>query len=58
MGVPAFFKWLSKKYPMIVKDAIEVWVKDVDGHEIPINAGAANPNGEYDNLYLGSCYCK
>jgi 5'-3' exoribonuclease 2 len=42
MGVPAFFKWLSSKYPKIIVDCIE--------SDDPLQP---NPNGvEYDNLYL------
>lgn len=48
MGVPALFRWLSKKYPKIISPVIEE-----DEHEI---GGAKyedpNPNGEIDNLYL------
>lgn len=48
MGVPALFRWLSKKYPKIISPVIEE-----DQHEI---GGAKyedpNPNGEIDNLYL------
>ena len=42
MGVPAFFKWLSTKYPKIIVDCIE--------SDEPLQP---NPNGlEFDNLYL------
>ncbi|KAL6451851.1 RAT1 5'-3' exoribonuclease 2 [Candida maltosa Xu316] len=48
MGVPALFRWLSRKYPKIISPVIEE-----DQHEI---GGAKyedpNPNGEIDNLYL------
>ena len=54
MGVPAFFKWLSVKYPKIVVDCIEerhTWTDD--GTQIPVDTSKANPNGiEYDNLFL------
>jgi 5'-3' exoribonuclease 2 len=54
MGVPAFFKWLSVKYPKIVVDCIEdkaAWTDD--GEQIPVDSSKANPNGlEYDNLFL------
>ncbi|POW13205.1 hypothetical protein PSTT_03923 [Puccinia striiformis] len=57
MGVPALFRWLSKKYPKVVEQVIE----DVPGQnqveggteEIPIDMSQRNPNGmEFDNLYL------
>jgi 5'-3' exoribonuclease 2 len=49
MGVPALFRWLSRKYPKIISPVIE----EDSTQEI----GAAqysdeNPNGEIDNLYL------
>ncbi|SDA02305.1 BZ3500_MvSof-1268-A1-R1_Chr7-3g09627 [Microbotryum saponariae] len=58
MGVPALFRWLSKKYPKIVLPVIEdtpVSVPGPDGQmdELPIDTSGANPNGEeFDNLYL------
>ena len=54
MGVPAFFKWLSMKYPKIIVDAMEeqaTWSDD--GTRIPVDTSLPNPNGlEYDNLFL------
>ena len=53
MGVPALFRWLSKKYPKIVSQVIEEQSQQVDGQDIPINTTGPNPNGEeFDNLYL------
>ncbi|CAK9440956.1 uncharacterized protein LODBEIA_P48250 [Lodderomyces beijingensis] len=51
MGVPALFRWLSRKYPKIISSVIEA---DEDEHD---GIGGAkysepNPNGEVDNLYL------
>ena len=48
MGVPALFRWLSKKYPKIISPVIEEDQHDIGGakYEDP------NPNGEIDNLYL------
>lgn len=60
MGVPALFRWLSKKYPRIVSSVEEEHPRKVpreDGQEgeeeLPIDMSGPNPNGEeYDNLYL------
>uniref|UniRef100_A0A0A9XCK9 5'-3' exoribonuclease n=1 Tax=Lygus hesperus TaxID=30085 RepID=A0A0A9XCK9_LYGHE len=50
MGVPAFFRWLSRKYPSVVIDCIEEGYGD-DNAEV--DASKPNPNGvEFDNLYL------
>ena len=58
MGVPALFRWLSKKYPKIISPVIEeqpVEVENDDGTKtkLPVDATKANPNDEeFDNLYL------
>ncbi|KAN0097273.1 XRN 5'-3' exonuclease N-terminus domain containing protein [Tylopilus felleus] len=58
MGVPALFRWLSKKYPKIVtsvREDDEVEVPDALGEpmKLPVDITAPNPNGvEFDNLYL------
>ncbi|CAD5210182.1 unnamed protein product [Bursaphelenchus xylophilus] len=52
MGVPAFFRWLSRKYPSIVVNAVEQG-KTIDGTTIPVDSTQPNPNfQEFDNLYL------
>ncbi|KAJ6539062.1 XRN 5'-3' exonuclease N-terminus-domain-containing protein [Mycena capillaripes] len=58
MGVPALFRWLSKKYPKIIypvveEEEIKVPAQDGSTISIPVNMSMANPNGkEFDNLYL------
>ncbi|KAK1382922.1 putative 5'-_3' exoribonuclease [Heracleum sosnowskyi] len=46
MGVPSFYRWLTKKYESIVVDA-----KEENGE--CVDSSLPNPNGrEFDNLYL------
>uniref|UniRef100_A0A1B6C087 5'-3' exoribonuclease n=1 Tax=Clastoptera arizonana TaxID=38151 RepID=A0A1B6C087_9HEMI len=53
MGVPAFFRWLSKKYPSVITNCIEEKEDQLDGTKIPVDSSKPNPNGvEFDNLYL------
>uniref|UniRef100_A0AAR2JKS9 5'-3' exoribonuclease n=1 Tax=Pygocentrus nattereri TaxID=42514 RepID=A0AAR2JKS9_PYGNA len=53
MGVPAFFRWLSRKYPSIIVNCVEEKSKECNGVRIPIDTSKPNPNEvEFDNLYL------
>lgn len=55
MGVPAFFRWLTKKYPSIATQCHEEKAKknDFTDEKIPVDTSQPNPNGvEFDNLYL------
>ena len=54
MGVPAFFRWLSRKFPNIIVHCVEEKGHTVDGNErVNIDTSKPNPNNvEFDNLYL------
>uniref|UniRef100_UPI0035CD3D4A 5'-3' exoribonuclease n=1 Tax=Komagataella phaffii TaxID=460519 RepID=UPI0035CD3D4A len=52
MGVPALFRWLSRKYPKIISPVIQDEDVDIDGESRPTRYEDPNPNGELDNLYL------
>ncbi|KAJ8356102.1 hypothetical protein SKAU_G00188960 [Synaphobranchus kaupii] len=53
MGVPAFFRWLSRKYSSIVVHCLEERSKECNGVRVPIDTTKPNPNEvEFDNLYL------
>ncbi|GAA5868758.1 hypothetical protein JCM3774_003881 [Rhodotorula dairenensis] len=59
MGVPALFRWLSRKYPKVCMPVVEeqaVVIPGKDGEPdetIPVDMSGPNPNGEeYDCLYL------
>ena len=44
-GVPAFYRWLSEKYPMILQDVIEEDPVETDAGIIPVDFSLPNPNG-------------
>jgi len=54
MGVPAFYRWLSEKYPKIVEDVLEERVQVSSGStRMPFDWSTTNPSGlECDNLYI------
>ena len=53
MGVPALFRWLTKKYPKIITPVIEEQPYEIDGVQYPVDTTKPNPNGEeLHNLYL------
>ncbi|XP_059211918.1 5'-3' exoribonuclease 2 isoform X2 [Centropristis striata] len=53
MGVPAFFRWLSRKYASIIVHCVEEKGKECNGVRVPVDTAKPNPNEvEFDNLYL------
>lgn len=53
MGVPAFFRWLSRKYPSVIVECVEQKAEDDEGNILYDDMTKPNPNKvEFDNLYL------
>jgi 5'-3' exoribonuclease 2 len=53
MGVPAFFKWLTLRYPKVVMDAIEEITSDFDINNFLKNNYGSDTNMPcIDNFYL------
>jgi 5'-3' exoribonuclease 2 len=53
MGVPAFYRWISEKYPKIVATLLEQYPTVIADHVFPVDLTEANPNQiEFDNLYV------
>ena len=56
MGVPAFYRWLSEKYPKVIQDVLEARVhlaNDSGSIRLPFDSTLPNPSGlECDNLYI------
>lgn len=53
MGIPSFFRWLIKKYPLAVVHVPEDDAATIDGVVVLPDATKPNPIGfEFDNLYL------
>jgi hypothetical protein len=44
MGVPSFYRWLSRKYPKIVLDVVEEKLPEIDGKRPPVDASLPNPS--------------
>lgn len=53
MGVPAFFRWLSRKYPSIVVNAVEEG-KTIDGTQVPVDSTRPNPNFQVVSHSVGT----
>lgn len=53
MGIPDFYRWITKKYPKSVVNATETMKPFINEIEQEINLNESNPNNiEYDNFYL------
>lgn len=54
MGVPSFFRWLQRKYPSIIVNAVEERKNEINGTEIPVDCTKPNPN--YQVCFLGEFF--
>ncbi|KAJ0061120.1 hypothetical protein NL108_007862 [Boleophthalmus pectinirostris] len=52
MGVPAFFRWLSRKYPSIIVHCVEEKGKEFNGVRIPVDTTRPNPNENEDEMMV------
>lgn len=56
MGVPAFYRWLSMKYPKVIDDVLEERVSSCPSSPtvpLPFDSTLPNPSGlECDNFYI------
>lgn len=53
MGVPAFFRWLTDKYPYLLSTCVEEQPVVINNTVIPVDTSKPNPNQiEFDNFYI------
>lgn len=58
MGVPAFFRWVTLKYPRIIQDVLEDRAQYINGTFVPVDPTAGRADDiEFDNLYLDMNGC-